>query len=63
VVRNARASSQPNSNFRTVALVLSTSFRLLAAASFLIATSILLASDWFRQANLTSKRLGGLARV
>ena len=36
---------------------------LLAAASFLIAASILPASDWFRQANLTSRRLGGLARV
>src|SRR5450759_18312 len=56
-------TGQPNSNVRTVAPLLSTSFRLLVAASFLIAASILQASDWFKQANLTSRRLGGLVRV
>jgi hypothetical protein len=42
---------------------LPTSFHLLVAASFLIAASIRLASDWFRQANLRSSRRGGLALV
>ena len=54
---------QPNSNFRAVAALLSISFRLLMAASFLIAASIRLASDWFKQANLTRSRAGGFARV
>ena len=55
--------SQINRSFRAAALVLPTSFRLLVAASFLIAASIRLASDWFRQANLRSSRRGGFALV
>src|ERR1022692_3763540 len=54
---------QPSRIFRTSVPVLPTSFRLLMAVSFLIAASIRQASDWFRQANLTSNRRGGLARV
>jgi hypothetical protein len=54
---------QPSKSFRTSVPVLPTSFRLLMAVSFLMAASIRHASDWFRQANLTSNRRGGLARV
>ncbi len=54
---------QPSRIFRTSLPVLPTSFRLLTAVSFLIAASIRQASDWFRQANLTSNRRGGSARV
>src|ERR1700686_1107829 len=57
------AISQPSRILRTSVPVLPTSLRLLIAVSFLIAASIRPASDWFTQANLTSNRRGGFARV
>jgi hypothetical protein len=54
---------QPSRIFRTSVPILRTSFRLLMAVNFLIAASNRQASDWFRQANLTINRRGGLAQV